>query len=139
MSHDPYDGTAEVDKLSKINSAGLINLTLENLFKEAYYYLVQGDFVKWNRKLDSIWCILGGDVEPNAEDEKNFLKLEEQLYATGPLGKKTLGFKKAGDDLKNSSAQQYLILRNKSLFLRRLQNKQGKGTAYYDSSDDDFE
>lgn len=139
MAYDPYDSTAEEEKISKLNSAGLINLTLENLFKEAYYYLVQGDYIKWNRKLDAIWCILGGDVQPGSQEEKDFLALEEKLYKTGTLGKKTVGFKKMGEESKNSSAMQYLILRDKSLYLRRLQNKQGKGTAYYDSSDDDFE
>ena len=139
MGYDPYDDTAEGEKISKLNSAGLINITLENLFKEAYYYLVQGDYVKWNRKLDAIWCILGGDVEKGSEEEKEFYKLEEKLYKTGSLGKKVTGFKKIGEEMKDMSAMQYLILRDKSLFLRRLQNKQGKGTAYYDSSEDDFE
>jgi len=35
-------------------------------------------------------------------------------------------------------ALQYLLLNKKSLFLRRLQNQQGKGTAYA-TYDDDFD
>ena len=36
-------------------------------------------------------------------------------------------------------AKQYLLLKEKSLFLRRLQNTQGKGTAYVSEQDDDFD
>ena len=36
-------------------------------------------------------------------------------------------------------ALQYLILNKKNLFLRRLQNKQGKGTAYSSDDEDDID
>jgi hypothetical protein len=36
-------------------------------------------------------------------------------------------------------AFQYRFLMEKSLFLRRLQNAQGKGTAYHSEDEDDFD
>jgi len=129
----------EIDKTSRINAAGIINITLENLWKEGYSYLVNGDYVKWNRKLDSIWLILGGDVSPGSSEEKEFMKIDTQLYSLGNLGHQKIGFETTSQEDKGKRATQYLVLRNKSLFLRRLQNKQGKGTAYTDSEYDDFD
>ena len=125
--------------ISRINSAGIINITIENLWRESYSAMTKADLVTWNRKLDAIWLILGGDVNPGDPKEKEFYEIEEKIYKTGSLRVNQTGFKKVTDDDRNKSATQYVLLRKKALFLRRLQNQQGKGTAYADASEDDFE
>lgn len=128
----------EVDKISKINSAGIINITIENLWRDSYSCMAKGDLVTWNRKLDAIWCILGGDVKAEDDGDKQFNKIELDLHNTGSLNHKIVGFNKTDPNISGVIAKQYLILRKKSLFLRRLQNKQGKGTAYASDDEDDF-
>jgi len=127
------------DRTSRLNSAGIINITIENLWRESYSSMSKGDLVTWNRKLDAIWLILGGDVVEDSEEDKNFYKIEKILYKQGSLSHKKDGFEKVGGNENEKIAMQYLILRKKSLFLRRLQNKQGKGTAYHDEDSYDFD
>lgn len=130
------DSSPENDeRLSRINAAGIINVTLENLWRECYSTISKGDLVSWNRKLDSIWVLLGGDVKEGSKEEEGYNKIEEQLFKTGGLNHKKVGWKKNNQDESRTIALQYLLLRKKSLFLRRLQNKQGKGTAYETEED----
>lgn len=132
-----YNQTDEESKQSRINAAGLINSTLENLWNECYTAMAHGDYQKWNIKLDSIWAILGGDVKENGEEDKIYKKMNLAIYELGSL-KTNLGngFQKTSNP---NNAMQYQLLLGKSLWLRRLQNKQGKGTAYEDEDDDDFD
>jgi len=131
---------------SKINAAGLINLTLENLWNEAFKKQTKNELWKWNRYLDSIWLILGGDViiKDNENKKTNkifqeFNSLEIKIGETGTLNHKKTGFNKITKTEIKTMARQYQLLMKKSLFLRRLQNKQGKGTAYKDPGEDDFD
>ena len=122
---------------SRLNAAGLINATLERLWSESYNAMANSDFSKWNIKLDSIWAILGGDVKPQGKVEIKINDLDLKIYGTGSLSMvKSAGFKK---EVNPNRAKQYHLLKQKSLFLRRLQNKQGKGTAYADDDEDDWD
>lgn len=122
-------------KVSKINSAGLINATLEKLWLDSYNAMASGSYILWNTKLDAVWAILGGDCREGDNDDKNMDKINLAVYKNGSLkGKAGAGFNKK-DNLNNPI--QYLSLMKKALFLRRLQNTQGKGTAY--ASDDDYD
>jgi hypothetical protein len=127
------------EKTSRINAAGIINISLENLWRDCYLAMSKGDLVLWNRKLDSIWIILGGDCKKDGDEDKEYKKIDETLYKTGKLNHKQTGFEKAKENEHILAAQQYLLLKNKSLFLRRLQNTQGKGTAYETGDDYDFD
>ncbi len=123
------------DKMSRINSAGLINITLENLWKDCFNAVSVGKLNLWNTKLDAIWMILGGDVVEDSPEDKEINKMDLEIYELGSLKPgASVGFKKSSNE---NSTTQYQLLKKKSLFLRRLQNKQGKGTAY--QSDDDFD
>jgi hypothetical protein len=122
---------------SRINAAGMINQTLEKLWGECYTAMSNGDFVKWNTKLDSIWAILGGDEEEGNGKDKQFNEINLKIYQTGSL-KNKLGSGFSQKENPNNPLQYHLLLK-KSLFLRRLQNKQGKGTAYKNSDLDDFD
>jgi hypothetical protein len=129
--------TDETEQTSRINAAGLINQTLEKLWNESYTAMSQGKYDLWNIKLDSIWAILGGDCEENCTTDKEINSMNLKLYKTGSLKSKTgTGFSQKANP---NNAIQYQLLLKKSLYLRRLQNKQGKGTAYKNSDTDDFD
>lgn len=132
-----YDPELEQEKLSRINAAGLINSTLENLWKDCYSAMAKGNYLLWNTKLDSIWAILGGDCKEGDDEDKNMSKINLKIYENGDFKTKIgSGFLEKNNP---NNAIQYQLLLRKSLFLRRLQNKQGKGTAYINEDEDDFD
>ena len=57
------DINEEIVKLSKINSASLINMRINNIWLEVNKAAVSGNYFRWNSHLDRIWCELGGDVK----------------------------------------------------------------------------
>jgi hypothetical protein len=125
------------NQTSRINAAGLINSTLEKLWVESYSAMAQGKYDTWNIKLDSIWAILGGDVVEGDNTDKAINKMNLDIYSKGSLKSKSgTGFSQKANP--NNSIQYQLLLK-KSLYLRRLQNLQGKGTAYKTSDMDDFD
>lgn len=128
---------AEQELKSKINAAGLINSALENLWSQSHYALATGNYLKWNSHLDAIWVILGGDCKENGDEEKTMKALNAQIYESGLKSfAQSRGFKKI---VNPNISKTYQLLIKKSLFLRRLQNKQGKGTAYETEDEDDFD
>lgn len=136
-----YSKDTNIDELdsqtSRINAAGMINQTLEKLWGECYVYMAQGKYDLWNVKLDSIWAILGGDVEEGGDTDKEVQEMNLKIYKTGSLKSKVgEGF---GQKSNPNNSLQYQLLLKKSIYLRRLQNKQGKGTAYKISDMDDFD
>jgi len=129
----------EEKKISKINAAALINLTLERLWANAFNKQASGNLLGWNRCLDSLWLILGGDEDDDSIYVKEFNKIEIEIGNSGSLIHKKTGFALTSQDENKLISYQYRLLMKKSLFLRRLQNKQGKGTAYEDYSSDYME
>ena len=127
------------NQTSRLNAAGLINSSLENLWNRCYSAMNSGNLVAWNRNLDAIWTILGGDCEDGDETDEKMSQINLQIYRTGSLNHKKSGFEKLKDDESETMALQYLLLNKKSVFLRRLQNRQGKGTAYVSEDQDDFD
>lgn len=136
---DAYGTESEEEKISRINAAGIINVTIENLWNEIFSSMSKGNLVNWNRKLDAIWSILGGDQKEGDPVDENMEALNLKIYETGSLNHKKVGFQKLGGDESEKMAMQYLLLNKKNLFLRRLQNSQGKGTAYQSDSVDDMD
>lgn len=129
-------------KLSKINSAILINFTLNNLWTDSFRHMKAGKFIDWNNDLDAIWIIIGGEPYiQNSDIEIEYIKINEELIKYGELTNeiKINGFGKIPDSEKIKRAKQKAILMKKALFLRRLQNEQGKGTAYIDETEDYLE
>ena len=122
---------------SRINAAGLINSTLEKLWSDCYNAMAEGNYIKWNTKLDAIWAILAGDEPENGDADKKINELDLGIYKQGSLKSKSgIGFDTTANP---NNAVQYQLLKKKSIYLRRLQNKQGKGTAYLSDDDDDFD
>lgn len=132
---EDYTEPDEIKK-SKINSAGLINLTLKDLWESFYRHLRALSYSKANSDLDCLWVEFGGDEKVNSDAIKDFNKVDKEIgenFSKIPIVK---GFQKySSNDLKILS-KQYKLLIDKALFLKRLQNKQGKGTAYDDNSSD---
>jgi len=139
MVYQDFNKTTEDEKTSRINSAGLINANLENLWRDVSNAMCSGNLVLWNRKLDAIWVVLGGDVKTGDDNDKKFNEIDLKIYSSGSLIHKAQGFVQKDANEKASMSLQYLYLREKSLFLRRLQNSQGKGTAYASDDSDDFD
>lgn len=144
MSSDIFTD-AESDsfgKLSRINSAGLVNSVLSNLWSDFFRHFRDGKYLSANSDLDCIWTILGGEKGVETDGTQSaYLKVEKRLFDSGALQDSIVitGFGKISEEQKNKFSQHKKILLEKSLFLRRLQNKQGKGTAYDDGEDEDFE
>ena len=145
MADNDYEQDLENSTTSKINSGMLIVLRLNDLWKDAHRHSRGGQYSKWNDDLDRVWCELASDEKPLTAKEKKAgnLTAEEEydkwtlVYAKAcQNGKKTNGFAKPDEKFKISSATQKQALIKKEIFLRRLQNIQGKGTAYHDSMDD---
>lgn len=129
-------------KSSKINSAMIVNITLNNLFNDFYKHFRAGTFLSANNDLDCIWTILGG--EPDVEDsdtEKDFEKIDLELIKIGNLnnGIECRGFNKITTETVKKINSQKKVLIKKARFLKMLQNTQGKGTAYQSDDEDDFD
>lgn len=127
----------QVIKLSKFNSAALINLRINHLWINVNNHAVSGEYFKWNNGLDRIWMELGGDILDGSKEEEKFGKIEEEVNKKLKDFKNKTGFDSFNDEDKKKISEIYSVLQEKEIFLRRLQNKQGKGTAY--DEDDDFE
>lgn len=121
---------------SKINAAGLINLTLENLWVKVYQTQSKCNLGECNRHLNSIWLILGGDLNSDDKKAKQYHAIDEAIGKAGNLFHTRRGFGLISQDELKIIAVQYRLILEKALFLRRLQNKQGKGTAYEESIED---
>lgn len=137
-----------IGKQSRINSGMLQVFRLDFLWKEANRYATAGFYSKWNDILDRVWCELAGDVkikkkadvkEGDAKDEfETFSDLTKKYADTIKSNPKKRGFGSFEEnDLINMVKQKHALIK-KEVFLRQLQNTQGKGTAYHDD-DDDFE
>tara|TARA_R100000750_G_scaffold62064_1_gene54667 strand:- start:1013 stop:1435 length:423 start_codon:yes stop_codon:yes gene_type:complete len=139
---EEYDGTPE-EITSRFNSGMLINLRLNNLWILTHNFARKGHYSDWSGVLDRIWCELSADIAETKEGEetnKKFNDVEEELSKVGVTNwGKVSGFAEKDSKTKLIMTKQYRLLMQKEIFLRKLQNKQGKGTAYYDESENDWE
>jgi len=127
----------EDQAISKINSAALINLRINELWKDANRHSRKGEHLKWNEDLDRVWMELVGDTKLDGEEDKTYKELTVAYsLACGEISDESKGFERVSLDQKKSIAKKKEALMKKEAFLRRLMNKQGKGTAYHDSSED---
>ena len=138
MYQDMNYSEEDLNKTSKLNSGGLINLRLDTLWKDAHKHSRNGLYSDWSADLDCIWSELGGEYEENDDKVKKFDDLNAKLLLVRNWSVGN-GFKKLTTEDKLEMTRQYLLLRKKEMFLRRIQNEQGKGTAYSDGSEDDWE
>lgn len=111
------DNKESNSKVSKYNAAIAELYRLDNLWQSANYNARCGKLTQWNWDLDAIWRELGGDAK------------KEDLIKFYQYNKLLIKYKK-------SRALIYHVLEKKHIFLKKLQNKQNKGTAYADTVED---
>lgn len=98
---------------------------IDRLWQDTHSHSRSGQLIKWNWDLDRVWCELAGDLKEDSKSDKEIIEKFNKF-------KKRIAAAKEIKDL-------YEALTEKELFLRRLQNQQGKGTAYMDADEDTFE
>ena len=115
------DPEEQEQKLSKFNSSIAILIRLDNLWKLSHSFVLRGDLIMWNWVLDRVFSELSADAKD--KDFETFNGLSKKVETIDKIKEKN---------------QLYTALFEKELFLRKLQNKQGKGETY-DEEDDDFD
>lgn len=131
-------------KVSRYNSALFINLAISRLWKDATDHARSGQYHKWNSDLDMLWGELGGDLDEDTMQGKKLIdkynSITKELSDVGSLFPPSInGFESPPQDYYDKKAKQYSILLKKHLFLKHVQNAQGKGTAYKTGSEDDWD
>lgn len=132
------DDLNSISNLSRINEAGNQVLRIGGLWGEANTAAKSGLLIRWNSIMERVWSELSADA--TVEERKEFKKINESLkdlrinFSFGSLPKS----RKPKFIIKLMDIQ-YLKLMDKDLFLRELQNSQGKGTLYKDEFEDDYE
>ena len=128
----------ETQILSKHNSSVNILIRLDGLWKDANNHRRQGQFSKWNHDLDVIWCELARDLdnEDFKKKKETFESFERKIGEFGKFddnaGSRLIQITKS--EIINRD-KQYKNLMDKDLFLRRLENFLGKGTAWQEEED----
>lgn len=114
MSNNESDSSS---KYSKYNAAVAQLYRLNDLWETCHLHSKAGSLGAWNTVLDCIWRELAADASP-----EHFTKFNN--------------FSKA--IIKNRNHRNLLsgTLANKEIFLRKLQNEEGKGSAYVDEFED---
>jgi len=131
------------DKQTSKFSSGINQLMrMDQLWKDSNSYSVAGLYSKWNTKLDVIWRELARDLSDKIYEEKKTLfdAFDNRLGKSGPFmdnGSDT--FNDPSSENMKTRSEQYKILNEKELFLRRLENFLGKGTTWDDDDDDGFD
>lgn len=135
------------EKISKYSTGVNINLRLDQLWKDTHNHSRSNNFKLWNLDLDCIWAELARDLgkKKNKDDEsfedieKNFKKFDDEIKRIGPITDiLQKGFKGMSKDDIEKRDKHYSVLRNKQIFLARLENKLGKGTSWETDDEDDL-
>ena len=122
------------DKKSQFNSGLAILYRLDNLWKDAHRHARDVEYGKWNEDLDRIWLELSEDASD--DDYKRIKDDNNKLLGLGVYGINRLIQIENPALFHKVRNMQKKILLEKEMFLRKLQNKQGKGGAYEDSIED---
>lgn len=150
-----YEQESEGQKVSKYNSGVNIQIRLDKLWSDSHNHCRSGLFKKWNSDLDCIWIELAGDIKykEDIKDSKKEIKkdfeynkykeifdaFDIELIKHGNFEDEIPdGFQVISKEQIKKRSEQYKILMEKSLFLKRLEKKLGKGTKWDDEDEDDF-
>ena len=131
MTSEEFTDSGFEQKLSKYNGAIAQLYRLDALWQDTHRHSRSGKLKEWNWDLDRIWCELAADASQKKNDGDN-KESDEEIFE---------GFhSKISEALKNKDFEElYHTLLKKEIFLRKLQNKQGKGAAYEESVDEYME
>ena len=126
-------------KTSKYNSGIAQIYRLDGLWKDVNIHSRTGKFSTWNSDLDRIWSELSRDLKDKDYEikKKEFEKFEKDLIELGNFDDNAKdSFEVLKKEQITKRAKQYKILMEKELFLRRLENSVGKGTAWDEGEDE---
>jgi len=145
------------EKISLYNSGMAQIKRLDELWAKIHKYVEGGLLTKWNWGLDRIWCELIGDIpEDTVEDDDDMIEVDGEEYVASKKEKKQTDIERfesfkivIGNINKDFiegktkameyQRQMYEALMQKEAFLRRLQNRLGKGTKLVDADEDMIE
>lgn len=117
MAEEFSDSSSQ--KISKFNGTIAQLMRIDELWKKCHNLSTNGNLIGLNWVLDRVWVELSEDTEQDDEDEQRYWGFAEQIVKC-----------------KSSRGELNAVLIKKEMFLRKLQNKQGKGTAYEDPESD---
>jgi len=132
-SNNPYGESkeGESEKTSKYNSGWAQIERIDLIWRNVHKYRCAGIYKKCNEEMDGVWIELAGDLAKDNEAEKEIVRID------GELDKLFSNFKDGSASINKDKI--YKKLMEKEIFIRRLQNTLGKGTALKDVDEDDFE
>jgi hypothetical protein len=116
-------------KSSKFNGAISQIFRLDELWRDTHNHSRKGQLELWNWDLDRVWVELAGDFDDEHDNNANFNLINQEISTMKD------NFAKRKLDGATFANNYYAILNKKELFLRRLQNKLGKGTEFEDEDD----
>ncbi len=117
----------KIDESSKYNEAAMQIMRLHNLWVKIEENVNKGNLQEWQYLLDSVWRELRADIDHIKKDgakltkENKLLKLKVLVAAS------------------KTRTEYYNALNKRHEFLKRLQDKSGKGGIYEDESEKGFE
>lgn len=126
MQYAQEAGEEQTSRKSKINAAFLELVRLDKIWNKCHEYKDKGNLSKWNEQLDSAWAELGGSLNPKIKTEKSFIDTIKIL------NKLLVKYRR------NRLAMNKILI-NKQMILKNIQDHQGKGTAYEDEDEDNWE
>ncbi|MCK9371121.1 hypothetical protein M0R04_14510 [Candidatus Dojkabacteria bacterium] len=121
-------------KTSKYQAGIAALIRLDFLWKDCNTHARAIQYARWNEDLDRVWMELEADAK---EEEKNkFKSIDDKIIELG-LYSSPAKLQKSNPELYNKLIfTQKKTLMEKEVFIRRVQNRQGKGTAYMDDLDE---
>lgn len=128
-----YEEEQIEQKLSKYNSGVAQLYRIDAIWKDCNKLSCAGRLEQWNWKLDAMWRELAADLASDSKDVIEFNNINLEFI------KLLIDLKQRKFRVEEFREKQYQVFQKKELFLRRLQNKLGKGSAYEDQDEDDFE
>ncbi len=116
----------KTDESSKYNEAAMQIMRLHNLWVKIEEHVNKGELQSWQYLLDSVWRELRADIDHirtggELTKENKILKLKVLVAAS------------------KTNTEYYNALNKRHEFLKRLQDKSGKGGIYEDESEKGFE
>lgn len=127
----------QAEKISLYNSGVAQIKRLDDLWVKTHSAVQKGELKNWNWLLDRVWVELVGDL---AEGDEQTKAREEEFNAFRiTLGNINMQFATGKISPIAFQTQFYDELMAKETFLRRLQNKLGKGTKLVDADEDEIE
>ncbi len=116
----------KIDESSKYNEAAMQIMRLHNLWVKIEEHINKGNLKEWQYLLDSVWRELRADIDhittgKELTKENKLLKLRVLVTSN------------------KTKTEYYKALNERHEFLKRLQDKSGKGGIYEDESEKGFE